>query len=199
MNKYEFLNNLGLREPMLCVHGDIFETPADHIAFAVHYPNKEGYSNNANGGFSHEVQKRFWPQLADIVFEKGVPRSYTAWGKMFHALPVHTNEEGGWDEAPQLIQACLRKLPVSSTEVIATVLMGGGSSGLKWKANPGNIEGMMLAPKTVVLYVNDDKLYEQLLALGIVANGLVPSQRLLYKTFQSRKDYGMMLIEENQN
>lgn len=47
----KFLRSLGLQKPLLAVKGDIFATPADHIAFAVHWPNKQGYSNNNNGVF----------------------------------------------------------------------------------------------------------------------------------------------------
>ena len=85
------MNALGLQKPLLAVQGDIFDTPADHIAFAVHWPNKEGYSNNDNGGFASLVAAHGWDDIGKISFEKGRPQSKYIRGKYFHALPVHTN------------------------------------------------------------------------------------------------------------
>ncbi len=169
MDLYRFMNSLGLHKPLLAVQGDIFETPADHIAFAVHYPTKQGSFNNAGSGFSAQVAKYGWPELKNYEFLKGVPISKKIKGKYFHALPIHTNEENGWDDAPMLIRQCLNKLAVNSNEVIACVLMGGGNAGLKYGATVRNIEGMVKSYKTVVLYVNDKPIFNVLIGTGVVA------------------------------
>ena len=169
---YEFLAALKRQKPLLAVQGNIFDTPADHVAFAVHWPNKEGHYNNNDGGFSSRVAEYGWPELAHIRFEKGKPQSQMIKGKMFHALPVHTPEKGGWDETPQLIESCLNQLPISSSEVIACVLIGGGHAGKKFKASITNLEGMVRTLKTVVLYVYNSSLYDLMLMNGIVAQPL---------------------------
>lgn len=174
-----FMRALGLQKPLLAVRGDIFETPADHIAFAVHWPNKEGYCNNDTGGFSTRVAEFGWPELGSIIFEKGKPHTKKIKGKYFHALPVHTPEEGGWDESPFLIEECLNKLPVESSEVIAVVLIGGGNAGEKYKASVKNLEGMIRTYKTVVLYVYDDLMFNLLVGTGVVAQGIPQETSLI--------------------
>lgn len=167
-----FLRSLGLQKPLLAVKGDIFNTPADHIAFAVHWPTKNGYSNNNNGGFSSEVAKYGWDDIGSIIFKKGKPVTRKIKGKYFHALPVHSPEEGGWDETPFLIEECLNKLPVDSTEVISVVLIGGGNAGEKYKASIRNLEGMVNTYKTVVLYVYDDLMFNLLVGTGVIAQSI---------------------------
>lgn len=164
-----FMEQLGLQKPLLAIQGDIFDTPADHIAFAVHWPNTNGHYNNDDGGFSSLVAKYGWNDLGTIRFEKGVPVSKKIRGKYFHALPVHTPEVGGWDEAPKLIEDCLNRLEVPSTEVITTVLIGGGNAGQKYKASVSNIEGMIRSYKTVVLCVFQDWMFDLLVSAGVVA------------------------------
>jgi len=169
LNEFRALNNM--QKPLEAFQGDIFETQADHIAFAVHYPNNKGESDNSAGGFSSKVNEFGWSDIGQIVFKKGVPVTRKIKGKYFHALPVHCNDEGGWDEAPILIEKCLNKLPVDSTEVIAVILMGGGKSGEKYKASINNIEGMIRSFKTVVLYVYDEWMLNLLLGTGVVTCG----------------------------
>lgn len=169
MNLQEFLYANKLQKPLIAIQGDVFTTLADHIAFGVHWRNKEGYLDNSNGGFAGKVAEYGWPELATYEFEKGKPVSKMIRGKTFHALPVHTNEKGGWDEAPILIEECLSTLPVSTMEVISCVLIGGGSSGLKYKATICNIGGMLKTHKTIVLYVYDEFLYDALVGTGVVA------------------------------
>lgn len=168
MNINQFFKIVDLQEPLYCVNGDIFETPAKHIAFAVNYPGKRGGFGNTSG-FAGEVIERYWPELNSIRFEKGEPVTRFSNGKYFHALPVHSNEENGWEEAPDLIELCLNKLPVNSTEVVTCVLMGGGTSGKKWGASIRNIGGMLASMKTVVLYVFDPEMYYLLAGTGIIA------------------------------
>lgn len=171
MYLHEFMQATGIQKPLLAYRGNIFETPADHIAFAVHWPNDEGYSNNDNGGFSSRVAEFGWPELGSITFRKGISVSKKINGKHFHALPVHTPQKDGWDETPYLIEDCLNKLPVSSTDVIAIVLIGGGKAGEKYKASIKNLEGMIRTYKTVVLYVYDDIMFNLLIGTGVVAQG----------------------------
>jgi len=147
MDIYQFKKAICFQEPLLCIQGDIFDTPADHIAFAVHYPNKNGHYNNS-GGFAGDVCQQAWPELKSIQFAKGETRSHRYGGKTFHAMAVHSNEPNGWKDAPELIELCLNKLPVNSIEVIATVLMGGGKSGAKWNASIQNVIGMSRSYKT---------------------------------------------------
>jgi len=109
MNIEKFKRAICFQEPLLCIQGDIFETPADHIAFAVNYPNSEGHYDNNDTGVAAEVCQRYWPELKNIKFEKGETRSHRSMGKTFHALAVHTNELNGWKDAPQLIETCLNK------------------------------------------------------------------------------------------
>ncbi|MFA4942729.1 MAG: hypothetical protein WC564_03785 [Patescibacteria group bacterium] len=87
-------------------------------------------------------------------------------------MAVHTNEIGGWKNAPELIRVCLNKLPTSSVEVIAVVLIGGGISGKKWKAGLDNIIGMSQSYKTVVLYIKEKNYYEAALRTGIAFQGI---------------------------
>ncbi len=164
-----FLKVLGIQKPLIAIQGDIFDTPADHIAFAVHYPNDSGNYNNAGSGFAALVAKHGWPELSRIKFEAGVPQTKKIKGKFFHALPVHCNQENGWDNAPRLIEHCLNKLPVDSTEVISTVLIGGGNAGLKYGATVKNIEGIIRSYKTVVLYVKETNIFNILVATGVVS------------------------------
>ena len=192
MNIFDFFAALKRQKPLIAVRGDIFNTPADHIAFAVHWPNDAGHSDNDDGGFSSLVASYGWPELSSIKFEKGKPQSKTIKGKTFHALPVHTPQENGWDEAPELIEQCLNMLPVPSNEVIACVLIGGGHAGQKYKASVRNLEGMIHTHKTVVLYVYDEAMFNLLLATGVVAQSIpfgIPLNKLpkpiLYKDKES--------------
>lgn len=167
MNIYEFKRAVGFQEPLLCIQGDIFETPADHIAFAVNYPNGTGNYYNG-GGFAGEVCQKAWPDLSEIEFKKGETRSHRFGGKTFHAMAVHSNEPNGWKESPTLIQECLNRLPVASSEVIAIVLIGGGKSGKKWKASIDNIIGMSRSYKTIVLYIKEEDYYRAAQQLGVI-------------------------------
>ncbi|MCX6795374.1 MAG: hypothetical protein NT165_01415 [Candidatus Falkowbacteria bacterium] len=166
MNIETFKRFIDFQEPLLCIQGDIFETPADHIVFAVNYPNLLGQYNN-NQGFAGEVCRKFWPGLDNIQFEKGEIRSHLSKGKCFHAIAVHTNEPDGWNESPELIESCLNRLPVSSVEVVAMVLIGGGKSGKKWKSGVNNIVGMSRSCKTIVLYIKQIEQYQALLSIGL--------------------------------
>jgi len=184
MNIEKFKIITGFQEPLLCIQGDIFDTPADHIAFAVNYPNKDGQSENGFTGFAGEVCRRFWPGLNNIVFTKGEVRSHRSQGKTFHALAVHTNEVNGWQDAPQLIESCLNRIPVGSEEVITIVLIGGGKAGKKWKASVNNIVGMSRSYKTVVLYIKEEDYFQTALRLGVIRQS-IPLQ-LLPKTKKYR-------------
>lgn len=199
MDIFNFFAALKRQKPLVAVQGDIFSTPADHIAFAVHWPNDEGYSNNDNGGFSSLVANHGWSDLGLINFEKGKPRSEMIKGKTFHALPVHTPQKGGWSESPQLIEACLNKLHVPSNEVIACVLIGGGNAGQKYNASVRNLEGMIHTHKTVVLYVYDQAMYDLLLMTGVVARPIplgVPLDRVPKPIlFKDRESYLKLLQE----
>lgn len=167
MNLYEFLWATGSQKPLVAIQGDIFKTPADHIAFAMHYKKDSRISHLI--GFAGKVAKYGWPELNDINFEKGVPVTKKIKGKYFHACPIHTNEEGGWDEAPELIEQCFNKLPVSGEEVVASVLMGGGLAGVKYKATINNLQGMVRTYKTVVLYIYEKNIFDLLVGVGVVA------------------------------
>lgn len=171
MNIYQFKKAVDFQEPLLCIQGDIFSAPADHIAFAVNYPNGEGRYDNS-GGFAGDVCQRAWPELASISFEKGEIRSHRYGGKTFHAMAVHTNETDGWKEAPNLIKECLDRLPVDSTDVIAIVLIGGGKSGKKWRASVNNIVGMSRSYKTVVLYIKENDYYRAAVRMGVVYSNI---------------------------
>lgn len=199
MNIFHFFSALKRQKPLVAVQGDIFNTPADHIAFAVHWPNDAGHFDNDDGGFSSLVANYGWPELATIRFEKGKPKSKKINGKTFHALPVHTPQDGGWDESPELIEECLNKLPVSSHKVIACVLIGGGNAGQKYKASVRNLEGMLRTHKTVVLYVYDQSMFDLLLMTGVVAQPLpwgIPLDKIPKPIlFKDRESY-LKLLEE---
>ncbi|MFA4942730.1 MAG: hypothetical protein WC564_03790 [Patescibacteria group bacterium] len=83
MNIEKFKKAINFQDPMLCVQGDIFETPADHIAFAVNYPNSEGEYNNSDTGFAAKVCEDHWPELANIKFEKAKSALIAPWVKLF--------------------------------------------------------------------------------------------------------------------
>ena len=189
MNLYEFLFANKLQKPLLAIQGNIFHTCADHVAFGVHWRNKKGYLNNSNGGFAGDVANYGWPELETYEFKKGRPVTKFIKGKYFHALPVHTNEDGGWDESPSLIEECLNLLPVPSTEVIACVLIGGGHAGLKYNATVNNLEGLLKTHKTTVLYVYDQLLYDALVGTGVIAQ-VIPFNCMLSqlpKVYKYRK------------
>jgi len=185
MNIHQFKKAIAFQEPLLCIQGDIFDTPADHIAFAVNYPNCMGSYDNS-GGFAGEVCSLAWPELKNIKFSKGEVRHHRFMGKTYHAMAVHTNEVNGWQDTPELLELCLNRLPVDSTEIIAIVLIGGGVSGKKWKASVNNIVGMSKSYKTVALYVKEQKHYQALLALGVVCQTIPLS--LLPKTKKYRAE-----------
>ncbi len=187
MNIYQFKKAIAFQEPLLCIQGDIFQTPADHIAFAVNYPNCAGEYNNS-GGFAGQVCAEAWPELKNIKFAKGEIRHHLFMGKTYHAMAVHTNEVNGWKETPELLEFCLNRLPVDSTEVIAIVLIGGGKAGAKWKASVNNIIGMARSYKTIALYVKEEKPYQALLALGIVC------QTIPLNFFPKTKKYRAELV-----
>ena len=199
MNIYQFLLASGRQSPLIAVQGDIFSTPADHIAFAVHWPNDAGFSDNDNGGFSSKVVNHGWQELAYQIFEKGEVRSKVIKGKTFHAMAVHTPQDGGWEESPLLIEQCLNKIPVSSDEVIACVLIGGGHAGHKYKAGVDNIEGMMRSYKRVVLHVYDAEMYDKLIALGIAAQPIplnIPLSNLPKPLlFRDKQAYEQYMLE----
>lgn len=167
MNLHEFLWATGSQKPLVAIQGDIFKTPSDNIAFAMHYKKHPKFDKLI--GFASQVAKYGWEDLADIEFEPGVPVTKKIKGKYFHACPIHTNEDGGWDNAPTLIEECFNKIPVSGDEVIASVLMGGGYSGMKYKATINNLQGMMKTYKTVVLYVYEKSIFDLLVGVGVVA------------------------------
>ena len=180
MNIAKFKLLIGFQEPLLCIQGDIFETPADHIVFAVNYPNSEGQYDNSNG-FAAEVCHNYWPELSDIKFQKGEIRSCLSKGKFFHAIAVHTNEPNGWRDSPKLIEDCVNRLPVSSEEVIASVLIGGGVAGKKWKSSINNIVGLSRSYKTIVLYVKEQDYYQAIMQTGLayqsIPINLLPKSR----------------------
>lgn len=146
----------------LVVEGDILKTPARHIAFAVNFETSEGKSGINTGGFAGQVAG-FIPEVGNFQYEKGKPQTFSFGNKFYHALPVHSNEEGGWDQSPELITHCLNQLDVEDDEVIATVLIGGGVSGDIFNASSRNIAGMLLSDKTLALYLLDKpEVYESL-------------------------------------
>lgn len=169
MTLLKFLKSLGTQEPLVAVQGNVLDTPADHIAFAIHYPNSIGERPPISGGFAFDVANKVWPELIHYVPKKGEVLSKRVFGKTYHAMAVHSNEINGWKESPQLIESCLNKLPVNSSEVIACVMIGGGNAGKKWKANVENISGMVNSYKTVVLYVYEPDMYNILLQCGIIS------------------------------
>ncbi len=160
---FMLLERDNIRKPhFLVVEGDILETPARHIAFAVNFETRDGRPAKNTGGFAGQVSK-FIPEVAKFQYEKGKSQTFSFNGKFYHALPVHSNEEGGWEEAPLLITECLNQLKVEDDEVIASVLIGGGVSGDTFNANTKNIAGMLLSQKTLALYLLDKpEVYEAL-------------------------------------
>ena len=169
MTLQDFLWLNRLQKPLVAIQGDIFKTEAHYIAFAVHWRNSKGELNNANGGFAGMVAKLGWPELETYEFKKGVPIIKFIEGKYYCALPVHVNDENGWDETPFLIEEALNALPVSSVDVIACVMIGGGYAGRKYFANVNNLQGFMRTYKTIVMYVYDKEYYDLLLDCKIIA------------------------------
>ena len=199
MNLYNFLAALKRQKPLLGIQGDIFFTPANHIAFGVHYPDKSGNYDNNNGGFSSLVVDYGWTDLGITEFKKGIPESRMIKGKMFHALPIHSAEDGGWKDAPKLIEECLNRLPVSNDDVIACVLFGGGHAGKKYKASANNIEGIIRSYKSTVLYVNNEAMYELLAMHGVVARSLpysIPLAGMPTPVLYKDRDAYLQLLEK---
>lgn len=155
-----------IRKPhFLVVQGNVLKTSASHIVFAVNYATKDNKPGKNTGGFAGQVAE-FIPEVSETEYQKGVPVSFEYGGKNYHALPVHSNEEGGWDEAPELIETCLNMLDVPDEEIIATVLIGAGKAGSDWNANARNIAGMLRSNKTLGLYLLDQpKVFERIISL----------------------------------
>lgn len=178
-----------IRTPhFLVVEGDIFQTSALNIAFAVNYATRDQKPANNTGGFAGQVAK-FIPEVATTEYQKGIPVSFQHCDKTYHALPVHSNEVGGWDEAPELIETCLNMLKVPDEHVVAIVLIGGGKAGFDWNASAQNIAGMLRSNKTLALYLLDQpKVMAKLIELShLFARDKKEIRRIL------RKEEGMIL------
>ncbi len=106
------------------VCGDIFETEAKHIAFAL---NMEG---SIDCGFAWELSKRYWPELEFCgKNELGTVLSKKIGDKTFHALICHSCENGWNENQIEIIKECFDKIP-SEGEAIATVAIGTGPASL---------------------------------------------------------------------
>ncbi|MFA6429867.1 MAG: hypothetical protein WCV84_05215 [Patescibacteria group bacterium] len=130
------------------VRGDIFESPHQHLAFAV---NAEGYNDE---GFAGLVSGRFWPELAETGGNQlGETLSKQCGSRTFHALVCHELRGSHFQRTPQLVEECLNKLDVPENETIGVVLMGSGFAGMMLRADVGAIlDGIERSRKRVVIY-----------------------------------------------
>lgn len=104
--------------------GDIFETKAKHIAFAL---NTEG---SIDCGFAWSLSKKYWPELEFCgKNELGTVLSKKIGDKTFHALICHSCENGWNEDQTEIIKECFDKIPTDG-EPIATVVIGTGAASL---------------------------------------------------------------------
>jgi len=111
------------------VQGDIFNSEAKHIAFAV---NKEGYND---AGFAGQVSSKYWNELANCgLHEIGTVLSKKVGDKTFHALVCHSLENGWGENQAEVIKECFDKIPTNG-EPVATIAIGTGFVGMMSGAN----------------------------------------------------------------
>jgi hypothetical protein len=128
---------------------DIFNTDANHIAFAV---NTEGYNDS---GFAGKVSSKCWPELA-ICGEHtlGTVLSKKVGNKTFHALVCHSLHKGWGDDQAEIIKECFDKIP-SNGEPVATIAIGTGFVGIMSGANFRQILcGMHDSDQEIILHAN---------------------------------------------
>lgn len=129
------------------VNGNIFETEAKHIAFAV---NTEGYNDS---GFAGVVSSKYWPELADCgSHEIGTILSKKVGDKTFHALVCHSLKKDWGDNQREVIKECFDNIPVDGEE-IATIAIGTGFIGMLSGADFRQIAcGMHDSKQNIILH-----------------------------------------------
>jgi len=127
--------------------GDVLRGPEPHMAFAV---NTEGFND---AGLAGSISARYWPELAITgPIRLGEVLTKAIDGKVFHALVVHSLEEG-WGEAPAHIETGFNALEIPTDQEVASVAMGAGIIGMMSGANPTeNIAAMERSTKNIVVY-----------------------------------------------
>ena len=127
--------------------GDVITGSERHVAFAV---NCEGYND---AGLAGNISYNYWPELANTGrIRMGEMLSKDTGSKVFHALVVHSLEEG-WSEAPKHIEECFNELQIPTDEEVASVAMGAGMIGMLSGANPQeNLAAMERSNKSIVIY-----------------------------------------------
>lgn len=131
---------------------DIFQTEANHIAFAV---NTEGINDS---GFAGLVSRQGWPELAYIgkenkqEFPLGTVLSKKIGDKTYHALVCHSLVQDWGDNQADVIKQCFDNIE-SHNEPIATIAIGTGLVGMLSGADFRQIVvGMHESEKEIVLY-----------------------------------------------
>ena len=132
-----------------CIHDDVFNTQAKHIAFAI---NKEGYNDC---GFAGQVASKYWPEIACCgEHEIGTVLSKTVGDKTFHAMVCHSLNDGWGEDEEQrrIMKECFDKIP-SKGQTIATIAIGTGFVGMLSGANFQQLTyGMMDSEKRIFLH-----------------------------------------------
>lgn len=126
--------------------GDVFNTEAKHIAFAI---NKEGLNDS---GFAGMVSSNYWHELAYCGFhEIGTVLSKRVGDITFHALVCHSLKEDWGSNQREVIKECFDKIPTD--EPVATIAIGTGLIGILSGANFRQIIcGMHESNKKIILY-----------------------------------------------
>ena len=111
------------------VQDDIFNSEANHIAFAI---NTEGYNDS---GFAGQISSKYWNELANCgKHEIGTVLSKTVGDKTFHALVCHSLQDGWGENQAEVIKECFDRIPANG-EPIATIAIGTGFVGMLSGAN----------------------------------------------------------------
>jgi hypothetical protein len=130
---------------------DIFDTPYNHIAFAI---NTEGLNKY---DFARQISFKDYTDLFLNTGEKemGDVISIKVREKTFHGLVCHSLKQHGWVNAPQAITSCLEK--IETDEPIAVVLMGASKfrQAVEGVDIVANIKAIHKAKKNVILYNYD--------------------------------------------
>ena len=129
------------------VQEDIFNTDANHIAFAI---NTEGYND---AGFAGKISSKYWNELANCgEHELGSVLSKTVGNKTFHALVCHSLKNGWGENQADIIKECFDKIP-SNGEEVATIAIGTGFIGMMTGADFRKIVcGMHDSKQKIVLH-----------------------------------------------
>ncbi len=132
------------------LHGNIFDTEAEHIAFSI---NAEGA---VGGGFDGQVIEHGWSELSKCGANPiGTVFSKKIGDKTYHALVTHSLRNG-WgtpEEQRENTRKCFDNIQVPEGTEISSIAIGTGFIGVMSGASPKHIVcGMCDSKANITLY-----------------------------------------------